>query len=58
MLEERVPYLNEEDDIIIEDIREENCRDVSEYDEDKKNIHSLSWGVYMKLIGIFCYKSE
>ena len=41
--EERDPYLNEEEDIIMDEIRDEHCRDVDEKGDDKKKIHSLRW---------------
>ena len=46
MFEEQVPEerdldLNEEGDIKVEDSREEKCRDVAEYGEDKGEIHAL-----------------
>ena len=41
--EERDPYLNEEEDIILDVIREEHWRDVAEEGDDKKNIHALRW---------------
>ena len=45
MAEERDPDLNEKDDIILDEIREEHWRDVSEKGDDKKNIHALRWEV-------------
>ena len=48
MVEERYPYLNEEEDIIIDEIREEHWRDVAEEGDDKKKIHVLRWEVYGK----------
>ena len=41
--EERYQNLNEEEDIILDAIREENCRDVSEEGDDKKKICALRW---------------
>ena len=41
VLEERDPDLNEDEDIIMDDSREEHCRDV--YGEDKKNFRALRW---------------
>ena len=32
----------------MEDIREENCRDVSEDGEDNSKIHNLRWNFYTK----------
>ena len=46
--EERDPDLNEEEDIILDEIREEHWRDVAEEGDDKKNIHDLRWEVYVK----------
>ena len=53
MLEEQVseeidPDLNEEEDIIIEESREENWMDVSDNGEDKSEIHALRWYVYTR----------
>ena len=45
---ERDPDLNGEEDIIMDEIRDENWRDVAEEGENKKNIHSLRWYVYVK----------
>ena len=41
MAEERYQDLNEEEDIILDGIREEHWRDVSEKGDDKKKIHAL-----------------
>ena len=46
--EERDPDLNEEEDIILDEIREEHRRDIAEVGDDKKNIHALRWEVYIK----------
>ena len=46
--EEIYPYLNEEEDIILGENREEHWRDVSEEGDDNKNINSLRWEVYVK----------
>ena len=46
--EERDPYLNEKEDIRLDEIREEHWRDVAKEGDDKKNIHALRWGVYVK----------
>ena len=43
--EERDPYLNEEEDIILDKIREEHWRDIAEEGDDKKRIHALRWEV-------------
>ena len=48
MAEERDPDLNEEENIRFDEIREEHWRDISEEGDDKKNIHALIWGVYVK----------
>ena len=48
VLEERDPDLNEEQDIRMEDSREDHWRDFSEDGEDNSNICSLSWDVYKK----------
>ena len=47
-MEEREPYLNEEEDIIMEDSREEHWRDVAEDCEDKSKTQTLMWEVYTK----------
>ena len=39
--EERYPELNEEEDIRLDDIREEHWRDVDEEGDDKEKIHDL-----------------
>ena len=39
--EERDSDLSEEEDIRLDEIREENCRDVAEEGDDMKNIHAL-----------------
>ena len=43
--EERGPDPNGEEDIRLDEIREDHWRDVSEEDYDKKKIHSLRWEV-------------
>ena len=48
MLEEKYPYLNEEEDIKMDVIRDENWRGVYEEIGDKKKIHALRWYVYVK----------
>ena len=48
VLEERDLDLNEEEGIIMDDMREEHWRDVSEEGEDDKEIHTLRWDVYVK----------
>ena len=47
--EEIYPDLNEEEDIRLDEIREEHWKDVSEEVEYKKKIHYLRWKVYVKL---------
>ena len=46
--EERDPDLNKEEDIIMDNTREENWRDVAEVGANKKNICALRWDVYVK----------
>ena len=46
--EKRDPDLNEEEDIIMDDSRGGDWRDVAEDGDDKKNIHALRWEVYVK----------
>ena len=48
MAEERDPDLNEEEDIILDEIREEHWRDVYEEVDDDKNIHALRCEAYVK----------
>ena len=48
VLEERYPDLNEEEDIITDEIRDEHWRDVSKEGDNKKNIHDLRLDVYVK----------
>ena len=48
MLEERDPDLNEEEYIIMDEIRNDHWRDVAEKGDDKKNISALRWEVYIK----------
>ena len=53
MLGERVseeidPDLNEEEDIIMEDSREEHWRNIFEDRKNKSNIHALRWDVSQK----------
>ena len=45
VLEERDPYLNEEEDIIMIDSREDHWRNIS---RDRGKIHALRWDVYTK----------
>ena len=47
VVEERDPDLNEEEDIRLDEIREEHWRDITEEGDDKKNIHDLRWKVYV-----------
>ena len=44
--EERDPDLNDEEDIILDAIREDHWRDISEEGENNKNIHALRWYIY------------
>ena len=48
MSEERYLDLNEEEDIRIDEIRAENWRGISEEGDNKKNIHVMRLGVYVK----------
>ena len=41
--EERDPYLNEEEDIRLDAIREEHWIDVADEGDNKKNIRALRW---------------
>ena len=45
--EEIDPDLNEEEDIRLDDIREEHWSDVAEEGDNKKNICSLRWEIYV-----------
>ena len=46
--EERYLYLNEEEDIRLDEIREEHWRGIYEEGYDKKKFHALRWEVYVK----------
>ena len=46
--EERDQDLNEEEDIIMDGIRDDNWSDVAEEGAYKKKIHSLRWEIYVK----------
>ena len=46
--EERDPDLNEDEDIILDIIREDHWMDVAEEGDYKKKIHVLRWEVYVK----------
>ena len=46
--EESDTDLNEEEDIIMDEIRNEHWRDVADESEDKKEIHTLRLEVYIK----------
>ena len=48
MTEEIDPDLNEMEDIRFDKIQEDHWRDIAEENDDKKNIHALRWGVYVK----------
>ena len=43
MAEERDTYLNEEENIRLDESREDHWRYVTEEGDDKKKIHSLRW---------------
>ena len=43
--EERDPDLNEEEDIRMDEIRDEHWRDVDEEGGDKKKMHALRWEI-------------
>ena len=45
---ERDPDLNEEEDIRLDEIREDHCRGAAEKNDDNKKIHALRWEVYVK----------
>ena len=45
MEEHRDPDLNEEEDIRMDEIRDEHWRDVAEEGNNNNNIHSLMWKV-------------
>ena len=47
--EERYLDLNENEDIRFDEIREDHWRYIAEENDDKKNIYSLRWGVYVKV---------
>ena len=46
--EERYMYLNEEEDIRIEDIMQEDWRDVDDYGKDRNKFHVLRWEFYTR----------
>ena len=49
--EERYTDLNEEEDIIMKDSRQDNWRmqrEVAEDDQDKRNVHALKWDVHTR----------
>ena len=48
MAEEKDTDLNEEEDIRMEDSREDHCGDVAEDGEDKSKINELSLDVYKR----------
>ena len=48
VLEEIDTDLNEEEDIIMDEIRDKNWRGVAEESDDKKKIHALRWDFYIK----------
>ena len=47
MSEEIDPYLNEEEEIRMDAIREEHWRGVAEEGDDKKKMHALGWEIYI-----------
>ena len=47
MLEERDPDLDGEGDIKMTDSREEQWRDIADYDKNSSIIHAIGWDVYM-----------
>ena len=48
MSEERDPDLNEEEDTILDAIREEHWRNIADKGDDNKKIYALMWKVYVK----------
>ena len=59
MLEEQVPeerdiYLNEEEDIIMEDSSQEQWRYFPKEVQDKSNIHAMRWDVKMRKDVVAC----
>ena len=46
--EERDPDLNGEEDIRMDEIRENPCRDVAEEGDNKNKIHALRWDFNVK----------
>ena len=48
MSEEIYPYLNEEEDIRIDEIWNEHWRDVAEESENNKKVQTLRWEIYVK----------
>ena len=48
MSDKRYPNLNEEEDIRMEDSREEHWRDVAYDGEDKSKIYAMIWDVYTR----------
>ena len=48
VVEERETELNEEEDIIVDAIREEHCRDVSEEGDNKKKMYAPRWEIHVK----------
>ena len=51
VLEERYMELNEDEDIRMDEIRDDHWMVIAEESDDKKNIHALSWEVYVKYKG-------
>ena len=48
VLEDRDPYLNKEENIRMDVIREEHQRDVAEEGYDKNKMYVLRWDIYVK----------
>ena len=48
MLEDIYFNLNEKEDIIMEDSREEHWRYIAEVVDNMSNIHALRWDIYIK----------
>ena len=46
--EERYPEMNEEEDIRMNGIRNKHWRDVADEGDNKNNMHSLRWEIYVK----------
>ena len=46
--EERYPEMNEEEDIRMNGIRNKHWRNVADEGDNKNNMHSLRWEIYVK----------